>query len=192
MPKSPARGALIPGTASRERARCYRACDRRFPFLWSDDSQEPARWHGDGEGPCHYLATTADGAWAEVLRHRDIHELDELLDLELAIWELEVPMPTARPNLDPDLLTGDASSYPACRDEARRLRAAGHDSLRAPAAALVSGAAALYGVAGGEQVVVGSAPNETFVFFGVPDELVGAPIAEGHPEPAVLEHVRSL
>ena len=192
FPSLTARTVLTPGPADQEHARCYRACDRRFPFFWSDDSQEPGRWHGEGDGPCHYLATTADGAWAEVLRHREVRELDELLDLELSIWELEVPVPTAQPQLDLGHLTGDASSYPACRDEARRIRAAGHESLRAPAAALVSGVAELSGVIGGEQVVVGSARNETYVFFGSPDRLVGAPIAEGHPNPVVLEDVRYL
>ena len=172
--------------------RCYRACDRRFPFLWTDASQAPGRWHGAGEGPCHYLSTTAKGAWAEILRHGAIDELEDLLDLELVMWELEVPVPTGRPELSSDVLTGGTSSYPACRDEARRLREAGHGSLSAPSAALVSGEAEYFGVVGGTQVVRGIVPSQTFAFFGVPDALVGMPAAEGHPDPDVLDDVRPL
>ena len=42
----------------------YRHCDPRYPFLWEDDAQPAARWHGPQEGPVNYLADTPDGAWA--------------------------------------------------------------------------------------------------------------------------------
>ena len=41
----------------------FRNVDSRMPFLWEDDRQPAARWHGDGEGPVAYLAETPDGAW---------------------------------------------------------------------------------------------------------------------------------
>lgn len=172
--------------------RCYRACDVRYPFLWADDSQRPGRWHVAGEGPCHYLSTTAKGAWAEVLRHEEIHDLERLLDLEVALWEVHASVPTAEPELDREILTGGLSSYPACQGEAHRLRDAGHSSLRAPAAALLSGQAELYGVVEGSQVVTDHMVSENFVFIGPPNRLVGMPLAEGHPDPALLGDVRHL
>lgn len=192
MEEPPWRGASEHDQVGARRLRCYRVCDRRFPFLWADASQQPGRWHGSGDGPCHYLSTTPKGAWAEVLRHHGIRQSDELFDLELSLWELDVPAPTATPDLDPTVLVGDGTSYPACRAEARRIRAAGHGSLRAPAAALISGAAELFGVLGGAQVVTRTTPSETVAIFGAPDALVGMPLSEGRPDPAVLDDVRHL
>ena len=65
------------------------------------------------------------------------------------MWELQVPVPSAEPALDPEVLAGDLSSYRACEEEAHRLREAGHSSLRAPSAALLLGQAELSCVAGG-------------------------------------------
>ena len=39
----------------------YRHSDPRYPFLWEDNAQPAARWHGDGQGPVHYLADTPTG-----------------------------------------------------------------------------------------------------------------------------------
>ena len=39
----------------------FRNADRRWPFLWEEASQPPARWHGPSEGPAQYLADTPDG-----------------------------------------------------------------------------------------------------------------------------------
>ena len=49
--------------------RSTRRADPRFPFLWESSAQPAGRWHGSGEGPCHYFADTPYGAWAELLRH---------------------------------------------------------------------------------------------------------------------------
>jgi RES domain-containing protein len=174
------------------RVRCYRACDRRYPFLWDNSDQPPGRWHDAGEGPCHYLATTAKGAWAEILRHEHITELEDLLDVELSLWEVDMPQPTEVPILDEDILTGNETSYAACRDEARRLRAEGAIGLRAPSAAVLSGQAERYGVDTTGAHEVGRSPTETMVVFGTPNALVGMPAAEGHPEPTILRDIRHL
>ena len=171
---------------------CYRVCDTRYPFLWADDSQPPGRWHGPGEGPCHYLSTTPKGAWAEVLRHEGIRDAADVAGIEAASWETEVAAPAVAPVLDPAVLIGDESSYPTCRREARRIRAGGHDSLRAPSAALLSGRAETYGVVGGGQIVAGSVGSETFVFFGPTGGISAMPLAEGRPDPDVLADVRHL
>ena len=174
-------------------ARCYRVCDVRFPFLWADATQPPGRWHASGEGPCHYLSTTAKAAWAEVLRHEEIHGLEDLLDMEGgALWEVQVPVPGAEPGLDREVLAGDLSSYRACQEEAHRLREAGHSSLRAPSAALLLGHAEVYCVVDGAQGATGHLVSESFVFFGPPEQIAGMPLAEGHPDPSVLADVRHL
>ena len=171
---------------------CYRACDNRFPFLWFGTPQPPGRWHDTGEGPCHYLATTSKGAWAEVIRHEGIDRVDDLLDLERSLWEVAAPLPDTEPELDEDTLTGDESTYPACRAEARRLRSLGHVALRTKSAALISGMAELYGVDADGQMTTGVVKIETVVLFGSPVGLVGMPDAEGHPDPTILEDVRPL
>ncbi len=184
--------SLVDDQAGAPRADLFRVCDRRFPFLWAVPDQPPARWHDAGQGPCHYLATTAKGAWAEVVRHEHITELDDLLDLELSLWSVEAPAPAVAPALPHDVLTGNETFYPACRAEARRLRAAGAIGLRAPSAAVVSGQAEQFGVDTSGACVVGTAATETVVLFGPPHGLGGMPLAEGHPDPSVLGDVRYL
>ena len=76
-----------------------------------------------------------------------------------ALWELQVPVPSAEPELDPEVLTGDLSSYRACEEEAHRLREAGHSSLRAPSAALLLGHAEVSCVVGGAQGATGHPPS---------------------------------
>src|SRR5690606_33363278 len=65
----------------------YRTTDPSYPFIWESDKQPPARWHGKGEGPAHYFATTPEGAWAELLRHEGITDPEDLKGFrERAIW----------------------------------------------------------------------------------------------------------
>lgn len=115
----------------------FRQCDRRFPFLWEITGQHPARWHGPGEGPVQYLASTPDGAWAEFLRHEEIVDEVDLQGVSRAIWAIDVDEPRfAEPSLPEETLIGGLDFYAACRDEARRLRGIGATALRAPSAAL--------------------------------------------------------
>ena len=116
----------------------YRHADTRLPFLWESSEQPGARWHADGEGPVQYFSETPDGAWAEFLRHEEITEPSDLDGVRRAIWAVEVPeQEFAEPSLLADVVTGGPSSYPACRLEARHLRAAGATGLSAPSAALL-------------------------------------------------------
>jgi RES domain len=174
------------------RVGCFRAGDRRFPFLWATSEQPPGRWHDTGEGPCHYLASTAKGAWAEVVRHEEITDADDLADLELTLWAVEAFRPLDVPKLDTAALTGGPESYPACQDEARRLRAEGALGLVAPSAAVMSGRIEQYGVGPGGRYLVELEPTEDIVLFGAPDGLTGMPLAEGHPELMILTDVRPL
>src|ERR1700730_7769821 len=86
--------SAAPGRGPEQLARdmiWYRHADPRYPFLWESSEQPPARWHGEGEGPAHYLSDTAEGAWAEYLRHEEITDLEDLPGIRRSIWAVEVP-----------------------------------------------------------------------------------------------------
>ena len=173
----------------------FRHADRRWPFLWEDSSQPPARWHGAGEGPAQYLADTPDGAWAEFLRHEEIIDPADLSGIRRHLWAIELPddepIPEA-PGLPPAVLRGGLDSYPECREEARRLRANGAASLEAPSAALVEGGAHGEFTRGG---LVDADPREGHVrvLYGERPDLRGWLCAgEGHPNERLLALVRPL
>jgi hypothetical protein len=171
----------------------FRHADPRFPFLWESSDQPPARWHDAGEGPAHYFSETADGAWAEFLRHEAITDPEDLAGVARSMWAIDLPdAPAAIPVLDRPTLTGGASTYKACRLEARRLRDGGADGLTAPSAALDSPASSGFCTDGG--LVPGPQRDErTFVLFGARPDLVGwSACAEGRPRDDLLPRVRRL
>jgi hypothetical protein len=171
----------------------FRHCDRRFPFLWESSTQPGARWHAEGEGPVQYFADTPSGAWAEFLRHEGVREEKDLDGIRRALWAVEVPveaLDVREPALDPAVLRGGPDAYPRCQAQARRLRNAGAQAVRAPSAALKSGAAAGWVVDGGER---GSAPRDGVVLalFGGQAACIGWPVVEaGAPPERVLDRVR--
>jgi RES domain len=170
---------------------CYRHADPRLPFLVESASQPPARWHDAGEGPVQYLSDTSDGAWAEFLRHEEITDPEDLSTVRRALWAVDVPEEDhAEPALQIEVLTGGRQTYPACRQEATRIRAGGASGLVALSAAL------LPGTARGWRVDSGLAPGQdrdgrTFVLFGRRPDLVGwATTAAGRPREDLLSSVR--
>jgi hypothetical protein len=172
----------------------YRHADPRFPFLWEDAHQPPGRWHGEGEGPAHYLADTPNGAWAEFLRHEGLTDEAELENVRRALWAVEVPDDIAAPA--PDLpvptLTGGTGTYPACRAEARRLRSAGAAAMRAPSAALRPGGASGWTVDAGLRRAA-ARDGAVIVLFGPRPDLVGWPATlAGRPPTTLLSQVRPL
>lgn len=171
----------------------YRHCDPRYPFLWEDDAQPAARWHGDGEGPAHYLADTPAGAWAELLRHEEITEVEDLATLRRAIWAVEFdPAECAPVDLSPATQHGGESSYDECRAQARRLRARGATGLRASSAALLPGGAT------GSVVDRGLRDGPVrdgvvHAVYGPRPDLVGWRVSDdGRPHASVLARVRHL
>jgi hypothetical protein len=171
----------------------FRHVDPRFPFLWETGAQPEARWHGAGEGPVHYLAETADGAWAEFLRHEGITDRADLAGIERALWAVEVPRPPrATAALPVGTLTGGRTTYPACREEARRLRRRGVRGLTVPSAALRPGTPSGLRVDGGLRPGPARA-ERVVVLFGPRPDLVGwAGCAEGRPRADLLPRVRPL
>lgn len=172
----------------------YRNADPRFPFLWEEGGSQPAaRWHAEGEGPVQYLSDTPDGAWAEFLRHEDLRDPEELSHVRRSLWAVDIGSEhLASAELPAETLTGDAGSYSACREEARRLRSAGSSGLTARSAALMPG------TAGGWRVDAGLRPGtaregQTIVLFGGRPDLVGwRAVFEGRPDETLLASVRFL
>lgn len=172
----------------------YRHADPRFPFLWENANQPPARWHDSGEGPVQYFADTPDGAWAEFLRHEGISSHSELVNVRRALWAIELPetLVTEEPRLSFAVLTGGLGSYGQCQREARRLRQAGAIALRAPSAALLPGCARGWKVDRGLQAA-GERDGTVLAVFGARPDFIGWTAAfAAQPRPDLLSRVRHL
>ncbi len=172
----------------------FRQADPRYPFLWSDPSQPAARWHGDGEGPAHYFADTPDGAWAELLRHEEIHDPADVATLRRALWVVELgDEPAKAVTLKPAVLTGGRDTYWACQAHARRLRARGARRLVAPSAALMPGGAAGREVVDALERTARPRDGRVVVIFGEPAGIVGWKAVEhGAPPAGLLERVNRI
>lgn len=171
----------------------FRHCDSRFGFAWQDASQPPARWHGAGDGPANYFADTPTGAWAEFLRHEGIRDAADLTGVRRSLWVVEIPdSGYATPALPAATLRGNEGSYPACRREAARLRALGHDRLEAPAAALLPGGAS--GWQSGETLTPEPTARDgrVWVLFGACTAVGWPAVVAGAPPAATLPRVRHL
>ncbi len=168
----------------------FRHADPRFPFLWEDVSQPGGRWHDRGEGPVQYFADTPLGAWAELLRHEEIREAEDLSGVRRALWAVDIPETAERPELPEKILTGGLETYTECRREAARLRAEGSTELRVTSAALLPGGASGWIVDGGLQPGP-ERDGKVHVVFGRRPDLVGWPvILEGRPPEDLLLRVR--
>lgn len=154
----------------------FRQVDGRYPLLWESAAQPAGRWHAEGEGPAHYFADSPDGAWAEFLRHEEITDVEDLKTIRRQMWAVEIGgAPRAGVYAPARALGGGPETYPACQEEARRIRAMGVDRIAAPSAALKPG--------GQDGVVV--------VVFGPTAELTGWLAADAaRPAAALLERVR--
>lgn len=94
----------------------FRYADYDVPF-WSRPNSRPGRWHGAGDGPTQYWSLTPDGAWAELIRAKELQTEAELDLVRVAIWVCRVSMQAlvdlhdhdahVRCGLTPDQLVGD-------------------------------------------------------------------------------------
>jgi len=171
----------------------FRHTDPRFPFLWESAGQPGGRWNEPGEGPVNTFADTPEGAWAELLRHEEITDPADVVEIRRSLWAVEVDeLPRVRPRLPRATMTGGPRSYPACRKEASRVRARGESGLTAPSAALMPGEAHGWRVARGLR----RGPRRdgrVIVLFGARPELVGwEAVYEGRPSEKLLPRVRRL
>ena len=171
----------------------FRHADARFPFLWEKSGQPAARWHAAGAGPAQYIADTADGAWAEFLRHEEITDVGDLAGIARSMWAVELPADIdAAEDVEIPEATGGISSYAACQAFAATLRANGITKLRALSAALKPGGA------GGQVTDAGlrEAPRvdgHVWVLFGTYPSLRGWRVVErGAPTARILGLVQHL
>ncbi len=87
----------------------FRHADPRYPFLWEGADQPAARWHATGDGPAHYFSDTPDGAWAELLRHEEISDPDDLATIRRTLWAVDLGEPLggqAKPAISGRLKSG--------------------------------------------------------------------------------------
>lgn len=169
----------------------FRVAPTEVPFLWESNDQPEGRWHGHGEGPVHYFADTPDGAWAELLRHEEIQESEDLLGIRATLWAVEIGDSSGvEPKLSHKTFTGGRETYIKCQEEARRLRNTGADKLVVLSAALLPGCARGWCVNSGLQ----SGPDrngKVIVLFGKQPNLIGwIAIKEGKPDERLLSYVR--
>jgi hypothetical protein len=172
----------------------FRHCDPRYPFLWASADQPAARWHSDGEGPANYFADTPVGAWAEFLRHEGITDEADLAGIRRSLWAVELPDDGyASPTLAEAQLFGDERSYPACQDEARRLRATGATRLEVRSAELLPGQARGW-VAGADGMALAPEARDglVWVVFGGDDLLGWVVVDSGQPPKMVVGLVRQF
>jgi hypothetical protein len=170
----------------------YRHVHPIHPFLWEGPGQPESRWNRNGGGePVHSFADTPDGAWAEFLRHEEITDPDDLEGIARSLWAVDLgEPPSATPDLELDTLIGNQTTYHECQEEADAIRARGEAGFVAPSAALLSGAAHGWRVAGGLQE---GAPRDgsVIVLFGDRPDLFGwRAAAIGRPDSNVLARVR--
>lgn len=162
--------------------RWFRSCDPAYAFLWESDAQPPARWHGTGRGPVHYLADTPAGAWAELIRHEAITDPGDLAGLRRALWAVEIPDDDVagahRVHLPRTVSTGGIDSYERCQAHADRLRSAGVTAIMAPSAALAPGAAGGHRTDGGMHPAP-AADGRVLVLFGRRPDLTGWAVVTG-------------
>jgi hypothetical protein len=170
----------------------FRQADPRYPFLWSDSSQSPGRWHGEGEGPAHYFADTPDGAWAELLRHEEITDPRDAATVRRALWAVEIgDQEATRVSLPTAVLTGGRDTYRRCQAHARRMRTGGAARLVAPSAALVRGGATGRTVTEGVERPADPRDARVIVVYGQPEDLIGWKAVErGSPPADLLPRVR--
>jgi hypothetical protein len=171
----------------------FRYVDARFPFLWETADQPPSRWAGEVPAAVNTLADTPDGAWAELLRHEEITDPEDLEGISATLWAVQVdPLPEARARLPGGVLTGGLESHERCRLHARRLHDRGHEGFIAPSAALLPGAAHGYRTDGG--LTHGRARNgRVIVLFGRRPDITGwVACRDGRPDTGLLELTRHL
>ncbi len=172
----------------------FRQADPRYPFLWSDPAQPAARWHGDGDGPAHYFADTPDGAWAELLRHEEIHDPADVATIRRALWAVELgDEPAETATLKRAVMTGGRDSYWACQEHARKLRGRGATRLVVPSAALLPGGAAGREVVDALERRARPRDGRVVVIFGESAGLVGWKVVDqGSPPAGLIERVNQI
>jgi hypothetical protein len=128
------------------------------------------------------------------LRHEEITDLADLQGISACIWAVRIgDIEMHEPKLPLDALTSTPEDYEICRNEARRLRAAGAVRLVAVSAALEPGEAAGFHVGVIGLMRAPSRDGKVIVHFGrLPDAEGWCVVDSGRPPADVLTRVRPL
>jgi RES domain-containing protein len=112
--------------------------------LWVRANTTDERWNNAGDGATQYLSTTADGAWAELIRNENLRSESDLRLVSMPLWQVDIEQTgiadyrdfetAAKAGFPPEALIDDDQA--ACRAEGLRLRAAGFTGILYPSAAL--------------------------------------------------------
>lgn len=178
----------------------FRVCDRRYPFLWSKPGQSAGRWNRAGDQPVHYLASTPTVAWAEWIRHQEIHELDDLAGVAAALWAVLIPeswscgdLPEVSLSLQAVLGT-TAEAHAARLNLVAQIKRQGAQGLLAPSAALHQShniMPCMQVIADGEQATTLAMPAQVILLWCHAEQLPGwCCVPEGRPGPELLSLVR--
>lgn len=121
----------------------FRYSNYDTPF-WVRPNSESGRWHRAGDDPTQYLATTVEGAWAELIRAEGLGSEAEVSLIRMPMWVARVRVhriadygtfdKAAEAGFSPEALIDD--DYHRCQEEGKRLRLAGYQGVLAPSAAL--------------------------------------------------------
>jgi len=139
------------------------------------------------------MSDTPDGAWAEFLRHEEIVDPADLAGIRRRIWAVQMPEAEPTPVDVPDrVAVGGPSTYPRCRQAAKRLRTADVRFLTAPGAALLPGAAGGQRTDGGLREAT-PLSGRTLILVGRWPTLRGYAVVDvGAPTVRILARVRHV
>ncbi|MCX5931797.1 MAG: RES domain-containing protein [Cyanobacteria bacterium] len=178
----------------------FRVCDRRHPFLWYSPGQRAGRWNRAGDEPVHYLAGTPTVAWAEWLRHQEIHDPEDLAGVAAALWAVLIPADRDNQELTAVelpmelLLVTEPEAQAARLALVDQLRQQGTQGLLAPTAALHRSDVALPCVRvtkGTQQPEQLPLPSHVILLWCAAEELPRwCCVPEGRPGPDLLPMVR--
>lgn len=68
----------------------FRYTDYDVPF-WARPNSRPGRWNEAGDPPTQYWCMTPDGAWAELIRAKELTTEDELDMVRMPLWVCRIP-----------------------------------------------------------------------------------------------------
>lgn len=148
----------------------------------------------------HYLASTPTVAWAEWIRHQEIHEPDDLAGVAAALWAVLIPQSWGGEELQEvtlpleAVLGTKADAQTARLNMVTQLKRQGAQGLLAPSAALHqshNNLPCMQVIADGEQAATLAMPAHVILLWCQADQLPGwCCVPEGRPGPELLPLVR--
>lgn len=165
---------------------------------WADRNRSDGRWHDEHSPPTQYLALSASGAWAEMVRFFGIRDADDLQEVRYNLWrgwlqvgglaDLTAPDACDRFGLPAKALTG--RDREVCQLEAHRLLRLGFSGVLAPSAALPGETNLVVWGARRPIAWVPTAPGSPDpVAPALPSDVPTELVAIGGPSPALVPHV---